>query len=145
VRFFRNCDLNPTATGKYILNAATAPKWIGAIAKILGVLRQIFKDESKDSKSKFLNTDRVQGVTAFMYTLYAILFNREVQDLFGLNSLKEITPDYLANAHILPSLQPEEGSSDEYLSETVDQSPDVTEVDNGEFSFFNFPGICKRY
>ena len=72
------------------MNASTAPKWIGAIATILDVLRRVFKEESKDSTSKFLNELRVEGVDLFTYILYAIICNRELQDLFGLNSLREI-------------------------------------------------------
>ena len=114
-------DLNPTASGKYIINASTAPKWIGAIANLLDNLRQIFQYESKDSKENVLNKVRVRAVSTFTYTLYMIFCIRELQDLFGLNSLKEITP--------------EKNSPDGYCNNTAKKS---VEADQGEFSFFNF-------
>ena len=117
------------------MNASTAPKWIGAIATILDVLRRVFKEESKDSTSKFLNELRVEGVDLFTYILYAIICNRELQDLFGLNSLREITPEYLAATHFIPNPQPGDSSPEESRSDTAKRNLDAAEVDHGEFSF----------
>jgi hypothetical protein len=140
--FFSYHDLKPTAPGKYIMNASTAPKWIGAIATILDVLRRVFKEESKDSTSKFLNKLRVEGVNIFTYILYAIICNRELQDLFGLNSLKEITPEYLAATHFNPNPQPGENSAEESRSDTAKRTLDAAEVDHGEF-YFRFLSISE--
>jgi len=142
--FFSYHDLKPTGPGKYIMNASMAPKWIGAIATILDVLRRVFKEESKDSTSKFLNKLWVEGVNLFTYILYAIICNRELQDLFGLNSLKEITPEYLAATHVIPNPQPGESSAEESRSGTEKQSLDAAEVGHGEF-YFRFLSISEQY
>ena len=47
--FFSLHDLNPTASGKYIMNTSTALKWIWAIANILDNLRRTFQVESNDN------------------------------------------------------------------------------------------------
>lgn len=91
--FFGLCDLNLSASGKYIMNASTVPKWIEAIT-ILLKLRKIFQDESKVIYEELLNKDRVSDVSVIAFTLYVIFCNEELQDLFGLYSLKEITADY---------------------------------------------------
>lgn len=135
--FFSYHDLKPAAPGKYIMNTSTAPKWIGAIATILDVLRRVFKEESKDSTSKFLNKLRVEGVSIFTYILYAIICNRELQDLFGLSSLREITP------HVIPNPQPGESFAEE-SQRHVKQSFDAAEVDHGEF-YFRFLSISEQY
>ena len=88
---FEDLGLNPTSSGTYILNASTAVKWIGLIATILTVLNQMFEEEEQ-STSKVLDPDRVQAVTIFMRALYAIFSNEDLQDLFGLEPLKVITP-----------------------------------------------------
>jgi hypothetical protein len=88
---FEDFGLKPTSSGTYILNASTAVQWIGLIATILGVLNHIF-EEQEQSMSMVLDSDRVQAVTVFMRALYAIFCNEELQDLFGLESLKMIKP-----------------------------------------------------
>jgi len=112
------------------MNASTAPKWIGAITNLLDDLRQTFKDESKDGKPDFLTQHSVYAVSTYTYTLYVIFCNRELQDLFGLNSLKAITPDYVVTTHIVPSAQPEKSSPDGNRSNTENQS---AEADHDEF------------
>ena len=54
---FEDLGLNPTSSGRYILNASTAVKWIGLIATILTVLNQMFEEEEQ-STSKVLDPDR---------------------------------------------------------------------------------------
>jgi len=130
--FFGHHDLNPTASGKYIINASTAPKWIGAIANLLDDLRRTFEDEWKHGKLASLTQHSVYAVSTYTYTLYVIFCNRELQDLFGLNSLKAITPDYVAATHIVPSAQREKSSPDGNRS-NIDQS---AEADHGEFFLF---------
>ena len=88
---FEDFGLKPTSSGTYVLNASTAVKWIGLIATIFSLLNQMFEDEEQ-STSEVLDSDRVQAVTIFMRALYAIFCNEELQDLFGLESLKMITP-----------------------------------------------------
>ena len=137
--FFGHHDLpvNPTASGKYIIDASTAPKWIGAIANLLDDLRQTFKDEWRHGKPASLTQHSVYAVSTYTFTLYVIFCNRELQDLFGLKSLKAITPDYVAATHIVPSAQPEKSSLDGNRRNT-DQS---AEAGHGEFftSFFYPP------
>ena len=146
--FLDEHDLKPTSTGKYIMNASTAPKWIGFIASILDRLRQTFDDELKDSTMiqdgskkpdrKFLDKGRVEAVDSLTRVLYLIFGNRELQNLFGLDSLRKVTLlGTLPNERTTPNSQLEETSSDEccYIAA---QSANPSEVDHGESSDFSF-------
>jgi len=65
-------------------------------------------EEEEESTSKVLDPDRVQAVTIFMRALYAIFCNEDLQDLFGLESLKMITP-----TRVSPAIRgPHEGADD---------------------------------
>lgn len=48
VKLLSEYDLKPASSGKYIMDASTAPKWIGFITSILDSLQQIFDDASKE-------------------------------------------------------------------------------------------------
>ena len=80
----------------------------------------------------------------FTYILYVIICNRELQDLFGLNSLREITPEYLAATLFIPNPQSGDSSPEESCSDTAKQNLDAGEVDHGEFSF-RFLSISEQY
>jgi hypothetical protein len=118
--FLDEHDLKPTSAGKYIMNASTGPKWIGFIASILDRVHQTFDDESNDSTTiqdgnkkterKSLDKGRVEAIDALIRVLYLIFAHREVQILFGLDSLRKFT------LGTLPT--------------------NAAEVDHGEFSFF---------
>jgi len=133
-------DLKPASSGKYIMDASTAPKWIGFIASILDSLQQIFDDESKEptmipnvdeepTKKVFFDKGRVEAVNAFTRMFYSISRNRELQKLFTLYSLEEIRPSL-------------ENESPECQNSTAAARADVAEVDHGEFSF---TGTYRRY
>ncbi|KIM35673.1 hypothetical protein M413DRAFT_326741 [Hebeloma cylindrosporum] len=105
---FEDLGLKPTSPGTYTLNASTAVKWIGLIATILTVLNRMFEEEEQ-STSKVLDSDRVQVVAIFTRALYAIFCNEELQDLFGLESLKMVTP----TKGTWPNLSADDDSDDE--------------------------------
>lgn len=128
------------------MNASTAPKWIGFIASILDRLRQIFNAESKEptttiqngnkkTERKFLDKGRVEAVVGLTRALDLIFINRELQNLFGLNSLRKITLRTLPKIHITPNSQLKKNSPDEYCNSTVAQSASAAEVDLCKFSF----------
>jgi hypothetical protein len=149
VKLLSEYDLKPASSGKYIMDASTAPKWIGFIASILDSLQQIFDDESKEptmisnvdekpTKKMFFDKGRVEAVDAFTRMLYSISRNRELQRLFTLYSLKEIRPSTLgtiSNHHL-------ENESPECQNSIAAARSDVAEVDHGEFSF---TGTYERY
>jgi hypothetical protein len=149
VKLLSEYDLKPASSGKYIMDASTAPKWIGFIASILDSLQQIFNDESKEpmmipnvdekpTKKMFFDKGRVEAVDAFTRMLFLISRNRELQRLFTLYSLEEIRPSTLGTI----SNHQLENESPECQNSTAAARADVAEVDHGEFSF---TGTYGRY